>query len=601
MKYLSFSGKSEDFPAWSTRFLAYMQTKGLYKTAIGKDDVSKTGYEEHNNSVWCHLALCLDETSLLYIRHDCVKTDGSGDGAKAWKMLKERFSSVEKPTVISIMGQLARLEMKPDEPLDEYCIKCQQLVNRLKEAGEELSDTLFNALVINGLPERFEHFVVQESFNPCASFTELRKRMRNFEDSRQNRTGSAESESVAMSTQKKKDSAKAGKCYCCGMAGHFARSCKYKNSICRKCEKKGHLEKVCSQQKSTNSAEVSTARKEATAMAMTVSSLRKKWQSDSFIVDSGCTDHIVTCREAFDRIEPSTCAVVKNPNGSEAAIKGRGDVRVNLEADGELVEVVLKNVLYVPEYNVNLLSVMSASQRGSTFVFDSNPRIVLPDGTNVKMRETDKLYHLRVSFLGKPARCAYVSRDKDYWLWHRRLGHVNKQDLSQTVGGCAASSDTCEVCVVNKMIRRSIPEVNPNRAKKARERVYSDVLGPMEQESFDGHRYAVTFVDDFTNFAVVKFMKRKSEVLEAFESYVADHGVPMILRSDNGGEYTSKAFKKKCRELRVKQEFTVPGTPEQNGVAERYNRTVVEMGRCLLQQAKLSKQYWVRADRKSVV
>ena len=90
-------------------------------------------------------------------------------------------------------------------------------------------------------------------------------------------------------------------------------------------------------------------------------------------------------------------------------------------------------------------------------------------------------------------------------------------------------------------------------------------------------------------------MSNKSQVLDKFEEYVAENGTPRTLRSDNGAEYTSRQFKEFCRDSKVTQEFTVPETPQQNGVAERFNRTLVEMGRCLLIQAKLPKKYWVRA------
>ena len=90
-------------------------------------------------------------------------------------------------------------------------------------------------------------------------------------------------------------------------------------------------------------------------------------------------------------------------------------------------------------------------------------------------------------------------------------------------------------------------------------------------------------------------MRNKSEVIDKFKEYIAENGTPRTLRSDNGAEYTSRKFKEFCRDLKVKQEFTVPETPQQNGVAERFNRTLVEMGRCLLIQAKLPKKYWVRA------
>ena len=90
-------------------------------------------------------------------------------------------------------------------------------------------------------------------------------------------------------------------------------------------------------------------------------------------------------------------------------------------------------------------------------------------------------------------------------------------------------------------------------------------------------------------------MSKKSQAFEKFKEYVAEFGTPRRLITDNGAEYTAKKIKDYCRELRIKQEFIVPETPQQNGVAERFNRTLVEMVRSLLIQAKLPKRYWVRA------
>ena len=228
VKWLCFTGTAEDYPAWSTKFTAFMQTKGLYKSLLGKEvipqeipllaeDASEQqraeretkvqqrnkeieDIKERNNSVWCHLALALDKTSLMYIRHDCLSKDGTGDGAKGWRLLQQRYSNVEKPTVVSLVRQLSRLQLGEEEKLHEYFIRSQELMSRLIEAGENMTETLFNALVINGLPERYEHFVVQESFNPASTFKELRTRLQNYEDSRKQRKQPEVDSSLAMHT-----------------------------------------------------------------------------------------------------------------------------------------------------------------------------------------------------------------------------------------------------------------------------------------------------------------------------------------------------------------------------------------------------------------
>ena len=81
---------------------------------------------------------------------------------------------------------------------------------------------------------------------------------------------------------------------------------------------------------------------------------------------------------------------------------------------------------------------------------------------------------------------------------------------------------------------------------------------------------------------------------QAFEEYVAQYGPPKFLRTDNGTEY-KKSPEKFCLSKEIAHQFTVPETPDQNGVAERFNRTVVEAAICLLTESNLPKSYWVRA------
>ena len=113
--------------------------------------------------------------------------------------------------------------------------------------------------------------------------------------------------------------------------------------------------------------------------------------------------------------------------------------------------------------------------------------------------------------------------------------------------------------------------------------------------SLHGARYALTFLDDFSQYAVVNFVVRKSDTLECFKEYLVRYGAPKELRTDNGGEYTSTAFKNYCKSMGIHQELTVPGTPQQNGVAARFNRFSIEMTRCLMLEVKLGKQFWLRA------
>ena len=237
---------------------------------------------------------------------------------------------------------------------------------------------------------------------------------------------------------------------------------------------------------------------------------------------------------------------------------------------------------------------------GHRFIFnDSKARMVLNDGREINLTKNTGLFFLEAKYQNvvNQSTCHETRQTGkgDINLWHKRLGHLNKTDVKRTVGCEGEIIGTCETCAMGKQSSQPIPKKVENKAKEALELVYSDVLGPFEVASLNRSKYAVSFIDEYTKYAVVKYMSNKSQVLDKFKEYVAENGTPRTLRTDNGAEYTSNKFKEFCRDSKIKQEFTVPETPRQNGVAERFNRTIVEMGRCLLIQAKLSKKYWLRA------
>ena len=92
-------------------------------------------------------------------------------------------------------------------------------------------------------------------------------------------------------------------------------------------------------------------------------------------------------------------------------------------------------------------------------------------------------------------------------LWHKRLGHLNFRDVAITTYKTSQASDFCETCVLGKISKKPVPKVSDNKATQKLERVYSDVIGPVSPSSIGGSRYAFSFTDEFSGYAVVKFMK----------------------------------------------------------------------------------------------
>ena len=162
------------------------------------------------------------------MRHACVGDDGIGDGTKTWELLRKRFKALKTPILVSLVTQLARLQLKDSEVLDSFFFSAEELLTGLQESGEAVAATLFNATVLNDLPLRFENFCKQERMNPATEFAELRKKLQNFyESAAKGQKGQIGSVAQARKQNFKKGPTK-GNCCLCGIAGHFAKDCRRK-------------------------------------------------------------------------------------------------------------------------------------------------------------------------------------------------------------------------------------------------------------------------------------------------------------------------------------------------------------------------------------
>lgn len=322
----------------------------------------------------------------------------------------------------------------------------------------------------------------------------------------------------------------------------------------------------------------------------------------SIVVDSGCTDHMVTSESMFSEYHQTSGEVVRSANCSTSSIAGHGTVDIVVTDDqGKKQVLSLKNALHVPEHGRDLLSVKAVTRHGhAVLLADNESKIMLQDGTTIPIESQDNLFVIPCKPIPQSNIAQVTEKSSQQQLWHRRMGHVNNHDLkrvlkSNGVSGSGGEADQfCEPCALGKISKKSVPKTTDTRATEPLGRVFTDVAGPF-QESIGGCRYAISFIDDYSRFAVIKFMRGKSEALPCFEEYINQYGVPKRLRSDNGGEYTGAKFEQFCKDRGVHREYTVPETPEQNGVAERYFRTSVEMARCLLLESKLPTTFWVRA------
>ena len=234
----------------------------------------------------------------------------------------------------------------------------------------------------------------------------------------------------------------------------------------------------------------------------------------------------------------------------------------------------------------------------------------------MKAERIGTLYFLNgTSVIGTAAVANSLSDSDNTKLWHMRLGHMSERGMAELskkgllCGQSTGKVSFCENCVFGKQKRLSF-STTVHRTKGTLDYIHSDLYGPSRVPSKgNGSCYMLLFIDNFSRKVWDFFLKEKSEVFNIFKQWktlIEKKTGKQIkrLRTDNGLEFCNKEFDKFCKAEGIVRHRTVVGTPQQNGVAERMNRTLLEKARCMLSHAGLGKEFWAEAintDRKSVV
>jgi hypothetical protein len=163
----------------------------------------------------------------------------------------------------------------------------------------------------------------------------------------------------------------------------------------------------------------------------------------------------------------------------------------------------------------------------------------------------------------------------------------------------------CDGCVLGKQHRKPFPQVSNFRAEKGLELVHADLCGKITPESIGGASYFLLVVDDHSRYMWIEMLKSKDQAFECFKKIMlraeSESGEKLkALRTDRGGEFTSNMFSVFCSNGGIKHYTTAPYTPQQNGVVERRNQSVVEMARCLLKAMRVPSVFWGEAVRTAV-
>ncbi|KAJ9546558.1 hypothetical protein OSB04_019101 [Centaurea solstitialis] len=327
--------------------------------------------------------------------------------------------------------------------------------------------------------------------------------------------------------------------------------------------------------------------------------------SHKWYLDSGCSKHMTGRKELLSNYREEYGGSVKFGNNELSPVVGHGDIVCK--------DITINNVAHVEGLNHNLFSIGKFCDKDLEVNFNKRRCAIRTEwgrellvGTWKTNLYTIKLRHM----LAKKSQCLITKKSSHQsLLWHRRLSHLNYRYLDRLVKERLVSGipmikfepdQMCSGCAQGKMKRASHPPKPEQGSKSPLSLIHMDLCGPMKTVSLAGRKYVLVIVDDYSRYTWTRFLKTKDETSNLIINFIKAVQVQLKLpvqtvRSDNGTEFKNQVLKGFYNSLGITQTFSAARTPEQNGVVERRNRTLVEAARSMLAQSQLPQYLWAEA------
>ncbi|KAK1611638.1 hypothetical protein QYE76_035311 [Lolium multiflorum] len=314
-----------------------------------------------------------------------------------------------------------------------------------------------------------------------------------------------------------------------------------------------------------------------------------------WVFDSGWTNHMTGRRGVLDQFieDVNKKSSITFDDNSKGKVLVYGKMAISKD-------LCLETVMLVESLGYNLLSIYHLVDAGYNSYF-----------TNycVKVFRSDK-NNLYVVDLSKespsPSTCLMGAKHDESWLWHRRLGHVNMRNLKQLLKGehivgltdiSFEKDRVCSACVAGKQLKKRHPTKSIITTSRPLELLHLDLFGPSHYDTLGGSKYGFVIVDDYSRYSWVFLLKSKDETYKEFIIFAKKaqrmyESEMKAISTDNGTEFKNYTMQEFVDDEGIKHEFSAPYTPQQNGVVERKNRTIIEMARTMLSEFNSPHNFW---------
>ena len=510
-------------------------------------------------------------------------------------------SMYEKPSAsnkVHLMRRLFNLRMTEGALVAQHLNELNTITTQLSSVEIEFDDEVRALILLSSLPDSWNATVTavsSSSGNSKLKFDDVRDLVLSEEIRR--RESDETSNSSALHTESRGRTSERNSNRGRSKSRRGKSRWGKKDFNCYNCGKKGHFKKDCRAPKKGTGAQESThvTEEAGDAMILSVNSPIESW-----ILDSGASFHATPCQEIMENYVSGDFGKVHLADDETLKIVGKGDIILKLPNQ---TTWKLQGVRHVPGLRRNLISVGQLDGEGYCTTFSGHEWKITKGALIIaRGKKTGTLYV--TSNLENIV--AVADADGKSNLWHQRLGHMSEKGMKTLLSKGKLPDlknvdvGLCEDCIFGKQKKVSFTKIGKTPKTERLELVHTDVWGPSPVSSLAGSLYYVTFIDDSTRKLWVYFLKKKSEVFDTFRKWKAmvenETGLKIKrLRSDNGGEYRDNRFREFCANNGIKMEKTVSMTPQQNGVAERMNRTLNERARSMRIHAGLPKMFWAEA------
>ncbi|GKC01349.1 putative ribonuclease H-like domain-containing protein, partial [Tanacetum coccineum] len=330
------------------------------------------------------------------------------------------------------------------------------------------------------------------------------------------------------------------------------------------------------------------------------------------IIDSGCSRHMTGNKAYLADFQDINGGPVAF-GGSKGYITGKGKIKTG--------KLDFEDVSFVKELQpFNLFSVSQMCDKKNKVLFTDteclvlSPDFKLPDENQIllKVPRQNNMYSFNLENIvplgGLACLIAKATTDESN-LWHRRLGHVNFKNLNRLVKGNLVrglptklfqNDHTCVACQKGKQHKASCKAKLVSSISHTLQLLHMDLFGPTSVRSINHKTYCLVITDDFSRFSWTFFLRTKDETSAILKDFIRQienqlNQKVKTIRCDNGTEFKNKDVIEFCGLKGIKREYSNARTPQQNGVAERKNRTLIEAARTMLADSFLPNTFWAEA------